>query len=80
VEFFPGAKPARMMVKFGADISGVLVAIGATGGRKSLLAFALRCRCARHDLRSRKFCRRRGLDQTPGSLPTLLRRTKRPFS
>ena len=28
-EFFPGAKPARAMVRFGADISGVLVAIEA---------------------------------------------------
>ncbi len=26
-EFFPGAKPARAMVRFGADIPGVLVAI-----------------------------------------------------
>jgi enamine deaminase RidA (YjgF/YER057c/UK114 family) len=29
VEFFPGEKPARTMVKFGADIPGVLVAIDA---------------------------------------------------
>jgi enamine deaminase RidA (YjgF/YER057c/UK114 family) len=29
VEFFPGAKPARTMVKFGAAIIGVLVAIDA---------------------------------------------------
>jgi enamine deaminase RidA (YjgF/YER057c/UK114 family) len=29
VEFFPGANPARTMVKFGADIPGVLVAIDA---------------------------------------------------
>jgi hypothetical protein len=29
VEFFPGAKPARTMVKFGDDIPGVLVAIDA---------------------------------------------------
>ena len=29
MEFFPGAKPARTMVKFGADIPGVLVAIDA---------------------------------------------------
>jgi hypothetical protein len=29
VEFFPGAKSARTMVKFGADIPGVLVAIDA---------------------------------------------------
>jgi len=29
-EFFPGAKPARAMVRFGADIPGVLVAIEAT--------------------------------------------------
>jgi enamine deaminase RidA (YjgF/YER057c/UK114 family) len=28
-EFFPGAKPARSMARFGADISGVLVAIEA---------------------------------------------------
>ena len=28
-EFFPGPKPARAMVKFGADIPGVLVAIEA---------------------------------------------------
>jgi 2-iminobutanoate/2-iminopropanoate deaminase len=28
-EFFPGAKPARAMVRFGADIPGVLVAIEA---------------------------------------------------
>jgi 2-iminobutanoate/2-iminopropanoate deaminase len=28
-EFFPGAKPARSMARFGADISGVLVAIDA---------------------------------------------------
>jgi 2-iminobutanoate/2-iminopropanoate deaminase len=28
-EFFPGAKPARAMVRFGADIPGVLVAIDA---------------------------------------------------
>ena len=28
-EFFPGAKPARTMVRFGADIPGVLVAIDA---------------------------------------------------
>jgi len=28
-EFFPGAKPARVMVRFGADIPGVLVAIDA---------------------------------------------------
>jgi 2-iminobutanoate/2-iminopropanoate deaminase len=28
-EFFPGAKPARSMVRFGADIPGVLVAIDA---------------------------------------------------
>lgn len=28
-EFFPGAKPARSMVRFGADIPGVLVAIEA---------------------------------------------------
>ena len=28
-EFFPGPKPARAMVRFGADIPGVLVAIGA---------------------------------------------------
>src|ERR1700686_2997265 len=28
-EFFPGAKPARAMVQFGADIPGVLVAIEA---------------------------------------------------
>ena len=28
-EFFPGAKPARTMVRFGADIPGVLVAIEA---------------------------------------------------
>jgi 2-iminobutanoate/2-iminopropanoate deaminase len=29
-EFFPGAKPSRAMVGFGADIDGVLVAIEAT--------------------------------------------------
>ena len=29
VEFFPGPKPARAMVRFGADIPGVLVAIEA---------------------------------------------------
>ena len=29
-EFFPGAKPARAMVRFGADIPNVLVAIEAT--------------------------------------------------
>ena len=29
VEFFPGAKPSRAMVRFGADIPGVLVAIEA---------------------------------------------------
>jgi len=29
VEFFPGAKPARAIVRFGADIAGVLVAIEA---------------------------------------------------
>jgi enamine deaminase RidA (YjgF/YER057c/UK114 family) len=28
-EFFPGPKPARAMVRFGADIPGVLVAIEA---------------------------------------------------
>ena len=28
-EFFPGAKPARAMARFGADIPGVLVAIDA---------------------------------------------------
>jgi 2-iminobutanoate/2-iminopropanoate deaminase len=28
-QFFPGAKPARAMVRFGADIPGVLVAIEA---------------------------------------------------
>src|ERR1700678_3438200 len=28
-EFFPGAKPARTMARFGADIPGVLVAIDA---------------------------------------------------
>lgn len=28
-EFFPGVKPARAMVRFGADIPGVLVAIEA---------------------------------------------------
>ena len=28
-EFFPGAKPARSMARFGADIPGVLVAIDA---------------------------------------------------
>lgn len=28
-EFFPNAKPARAMVRFGADIPGVLVAIEA---------------------------------------------------
>ncbi len=28
-EFFPGPKPARVMVRFGADIPGVLVAIEA---------------------------------------------------
>lgn len=28
-EFFPGAKPARAMVRFGADIPGVMVAIEA---------------------------------------------------
>jgi 2-iminobutanoate/2-iminopropanoate deaminase len=28
-EFFPGAKPARAMARFGADIPGVLVAIEA---------------------------------------------------
>jgi 2-iminobutanoate/2-iminopropanoate deaminase len=28
-EFFPGAKPSRAMVRFGADIPGVLVAIEA---------------------------------------------------
>src|SRR5260370_41497981 len=28
-EFFPGAKPARAMVRFGADIPGVLVAMEA---------------------------------------------------
>ena len=28
-EFFPGAKPARAMVRFGADIPGVLVAVDA---------------------------------------------------
>src|SRR5277367_4328491 len=28
-EFFPGAKPARSMVRFGAEIPGVLVAIDA---------------------------------------------------
>jgi 2-iminobutanoate/2-iminopropanoate deaminase len=28
-EFFPGAKPARAMVRFGADIPGVLVAVEA---------------------------------------------------
>src|ERR1700728_50761 len=28
-EFFPGVKPARAMVRFGADIPGVLVAIDA---------------------------------------------------
>jgi hypothetical protein len=26
-EFFPGAKPARPMVRFGAEIPGVLVAM-----------------------------------------------------
>ena len=30
-EFFPAAKPARAMVRFGADIPGVLVAIDAIG-------------------------------------------------
>jgi len=30
-EFFTGAKPARSMVRFGADIPGVLVAIDAIG-------------------------------------------------
>jgi enamine deaminase RidA (YjgF/YER057c/UK114 family) len=29
VEFFPGPKPARAMVRFGADIPGVLVAVEA---------------------------------------------------
>ena len=29
-EFFRGAKPARSMVRFGADIPGVLVAIEAS--------------------------------------------------
>jgi 2-iminobutanoate/2-iminopropanoate deaminase len=29
-EFFPGPKPARSMVRFGADIPGVMVAIEAT--------------------------------------------------
>ena len=29
MEFSPGPKPARTMVKFGADIPGVLVEIGA---------------------------------------------------
>jgi 2-iminobutanoate/2-iminopropanoate deaminase len=29
MEFFPGPKPARAMVRFGADIPGVLVAIEA---------------------------------------------------
>ena len=29
VEFFPKAKPARAMVRFGADIPGVVVAIEA---------------------------------------------------
>jgi enamine deaminase RidA (YjgF/YER057c/UK114 family) len=29
VEFFPGVKPARAMVRFGADIPGVLVAVDA---------------------------------------------------
>ena len=28
-EFFPGVKPARAMVRFGADIPGVLVAVDA---------------------------------------------------
>ncbi len=28
-EFFPGAKPARAMVRFGAEIPGVLVAVEA---------------------------------------------------
>jgi 2-iminobutanoate/2-iminopropanoate deaminase len=28
-EFFPGAKPARSMIRFGADIPGVLVATDA---------------------------------------------------
>jgi 2-iminobutanoate/2-iminopropanoate deaminase len=28
-EFFPGAKPARVMARFGADIPGVLIAIDA---------------------------------------------------
>ena len=28
-EFFPGAKPARSMVRFGADIPGVLLAVDA---------------------------------------------------
>ena len=28
-EFFPDAKPARAMVRFGADIPGVLVAVEA---------------------------------------------------
>jgi 2-iminobutanoate/2-iminopropanoate deaminase len=32
-EFFPGAKPARAMVRFGADIPGVLVAIEAVAVR-----------------------------------------------
>jgi len=38
-EFFPGAKPARTMVRFGADIPGVLVAIEAialTGAPQSI--------------------------------------------
>jgi 2-iminobutanoate/2-iminopropanoate deaminase len=36
-EFFPGAKPARTMVRFGADIPGVMVAIEAVAlvGRSS---------------------------------------------
>jgi len=29
-EFFPGAKPARAMARFGAEIPGVLVAVEAT--------------------------------------------------
>jgi enamine deaminase RidA (YjgF/YER057c/UK114 family) len=32
-EFFPGPKPARAMVRFGADIPGVLVAIVAIAAR-----------------------------------------------
>jgi len=43
-------------------------------------SFTLGRSCSMHDLRSRRFCRRRGLDETPGGLPSLLRGTKRPFS